>query len=428
MLISFEDEKKEFIVNEELNQENLISLNLNGRIIAIDNIFLSNDIELSKKLDFFIKILAVEKHPQLIFRLNRMIDELKSSIAKFETNILTSKKKADTNILIGKKEKKKTKKRKKADKKILEPDLVRDEKIQVIQNSPELDVDIIEKYLDQEDDVFVIATMVKALGRLGGTKHKDRIIKYLEHPDSRIRANAVEGLMLTRDASVLENISPLLNSENNRVRANAIQCFDSFGHLNELSAIEKMVEYGNENHLKSAMWVLNRLNPTEHSKELLKKARTKLRSNTDVVDLYVRNQNTYSCKNQNNLSIRHLFNLISVKNVTFMFFTLIFMASVVFPVLIKSGKFNKRLMIIRQVKKISKSHGIDAFSHTLENGGEIFISEQEILKKYPHLQIWEKSGKQSDYKFLSSTIINILSNNGWEYKSMIDNNTFIFIK
>lgn len=124
----------------------------------------------------------------------------------------------------------------------MNPDSSRSEKIPFIQTNPDLDGDIIEKYLDKENDVFVIATMVKALGKLGGIKHKKTILKYLEHTDAWIRANAVESIMLTRDASVLKYTNPLLNSNNNRVKANAIECLNSFGQLNEFSAIEKMID------------------------------------------------------------------------------------------------------------------------------------------------------------------------------------------
>ena len=398
-------------MNVELNQESIVSLNLNSRIIALDNIFLSNNIEFTQKLDFLFKFLSVEEHPHLIFRLNRMI-----------TNLKTKQQTSETNILIGKKEKK----GKQNNNEILKSSNNRNQKNSILTETS--DADLIETYLDKEDDVFVIATMVKAIGTLGGLKYKDTIIKYLDHPDSKIRASAAESLMLTREKCVYNGATPHLNSEHNRIIDNEIKCFDSFGFLNELSAIEKMVRYGDENHLKSAIWVLNRLSPTDISKKLLAKAKKKLNKIDNVVELYTVNNNTCSNSNQNSVVEKPLLNLSTFKNIIFLFVALILTIAIIFPVLINTGQFNKKLLIIRQVKKISNSNGIEAFDHTLKNGGKVFISEQEILKKYPQFQIWEKNNNTADLKFIGSTIISILNNNGWEYNSMIDSNTFVFLK
>ncbi|MBI4868920.1 MAG: HEAT repeat domain-containing protein [Candidatus Wallbacteria bacterium] len=91
-----------------------------------------------------------------------------------------------------------------------------------------------------EDHLFVIATLVKALGKVGGPDEVGLLAGYLQHADARVRANAIEGLAATGLPSIYSLVEPLLTDPNNRVRANAarvVAAKDSdraFGTLKEM--------------------------------------------------------------------------------------------------------------------------------------------------------------------------------------------------
>ena len=74
--------------------------------------------------------------------------------------------------------------------------------------------------LSLETSRYVIATLVKAVGNLGGTSVVKQIVPFLDYPDPRVRANAVEGLAMANDPEMAYHIAPLLGDQDNRVRGN----------------------------------------------------------------------------------------------------------------------------------------------------------------------------------------------------------------
>ncbi len=79
--------------------------------------------------------------------------------------------------------------------------------------------DRIAAHLQVEGDPFVVATAVKALGELGGPTQVPVLLGYLRHEDPRVRANAVEGLVLAGAAP--EYLLRAAEDVDHRVRSNA---------------------------------------------------------------------------------------------------------------------------------------------------------------------------------------------------------------
>ena len=99
---------------------------------------------------------------------------------------------------------------------------------------------VILEYLDEEDDTWVIASLVKAVGVLGSVSHIPRLQPFLEHDDPRVQANAIEALEAIGDDCVVPLIIPMLAKQDNRIRANAIKALISYDKEQALSTLEAM--------------------------------------------------------------------------------------------------------------------------------------------------------------------------------------------
>ncbi|PLX19192.1 MAG: hypothetical protein C0601_02415 [Candidatus Muiribacterium halophilum] len=69
-----------------------------------------------------------------------------------------------------------------------------------------------------EDDIFVIATLVKAIGYLGSEENIDLLCEFLKSPDGRVRANTVEALAVIGGEKVLPVVLPMLEDKHPRVK------------------------------------------------------------------------------------------------------------------------------------------------------------------------------------------------------------------
>ena len=99
---------------------------------------------------------------------------------------------------------------------------------------------VILEYLEEEQDTWVIASLVKAVGVLGSVSHIPRLQPFLEHSDPRVQANAIEALEAIGDDCVVPLIVPMLVKQDNRIRANAIKALISYDREQALSTLESM--------------------------------------------------------------------------------------------------------------------------------------------------------------------------------------------
>ena len=75
---------------------------------------------------------------------------------------------------------------------------------------------------ESEKDEKVMASLIMGIGRLGGQKQAPVLQPYLQHPNTRIRANAVEALGLLLPAGKRKCLLPCFEDQNNRVIGNTI--------------------------------------------------------------------------------------------------------------------------------------------------------------------------------------------------------------
>jgi|GEM_PF-2614079 len=126
--------------------------------------------------------------------------------------------------------------------------------------------------LNSEQDAFVVATLVKAIARVGGAQLIPIIARYLKDPDARTRANTIEALEIIGDPKIIKFLIPLLQDENNRVKANSIKVLSKFGKTNMFEKLDEMLDSDDASIRGSAIYALGAIGG-EQVVELLEKAK-----------------------------------------------------------------------------------------------------------------------------------------------------------
>ncbi|MCK9224078.1 MAG: HEAT repeat domain-containing protein [Candidatus Muirbacterium halophilum] len=119
--------------------------------------------------------------------------------------------------------------------------------------------DVVLNCLIKETDPFVIATMISTIGEIGHTGDSDKILNYIYDNDERIRANAIQTLSKLDNPKTHDKILQFVNDTSPRVRSSVIEFLKRRGDHKVIDILKKMV-YSNEiDSLKSAVYVLNKM-------------------------------------------------------------------------------------------------------------------------------------------------------------------------
>lgn len=124
--------------------------------------------------------------------------------------------------------------------------------------------------LKTEKNEYVIATVVKVLGKFGDSRAIPLIKPFLAHYDSRVRANTVEALGYIQVPEVYELVVGLLVDEDNRVRANVAKLLWKKDKLRVLEKLREMLKGGEDWMRDSAIYALSEIASTESRDILLK--------------------------------------------------------------------------------------------------------------------------------------------------------------
>lgn len=117
-------------------------------------------------------------------------------------------------------------------------------------------LEIFRDRLGKEDDPWVLASLLKGLGTLGGSRDIHLIQPLLKHEDVRIQANAIEALELIGDELSFSLVAPMLQSKDDRIRANSIKCLVRFDPDEALATLERMAEAEQLSSRESAVYCL----------------------------------------------------------------------------------------------------------------------------------------------------------------------------
>jgi len=98
------------------------------------------------------------------------------------------------------------------------------EKIKAIQAIPdaadELQAGFLVSELTLAEDKYIIATIIKKLGKVGSKSHESYLIPFLSHGDARVIANAVEALDEIGSENGISEMLKLLSHDDNRIKGN----------------------------------------------------------------------------------------------------------------------------------------------------------------------------------------------------------------
>lgn len=124
--------------------------------------------------------------------------------------------------------------------------------------------------LRKEKDVWIIATLLSALGRLVESTQIPIFIDFLRHPDARVRANAVECVAKLGGVVAKKALEDHLRDPNDRVRVNAAIALWHMGEKSVLDTLLRMTGEPPKWVRASAAFALGEMGDHEATPTLLK--------------------------------------------------------------------------------------------------------------------------------------------------------------
>ncbi len=112
--------------------------------------------------------------------------------------------------------------------------------------------------MDRETDGYVKATLVTAIGRLGGMASMGELIPFLLSEDPRLRANAIEALGDMKIESLYPKLRACLSDTSNRARGNALVALKDDPEVDAAAELDRMLQ-GDELMKLTACYCVTRL-------------------------------------------------------------------------------------------------------------------------------------------------------------------------
>ncbi|MFA9477692.1 HEAT repeat domain-containing protein [Phycisphaerales bacterium AB-hyl4] len=115
------------------------------------------------------------------------------------------------------------------------------------------------KRLATDKDEHIASAAVRALGTTESEVSVESVEQALDHPDSRVRANAIEALEQMEqvdDEKQLDRLMTMAEDEANRPRANAIRALMQSRTREALQALTRMLNDDRAEHRVSALWLI----------------------------------------------------------------------------------------------------------------------------------------------------------------------------
>ncbi len=127
--------------------------------------------------------------------------------------------------------------------------------------------------LKGETDIWVRATLLSGLSRLGSDECISALVENLGHSDPRVRANAVEGLSRFGKADLKSLIEPFLNDGTDRVRVNAAIALWKTGHTHVVEILIERSRDPNKWVRSSAVFALGEIGEKTATPALIERLR-----------------------------------------------------------------------------------------------------------------------------------------------------------
>lgn len=102
----------------------------------------------------------------------------------------------------------------------------------------------------------VRAAIVTSLAQLGGQSALNTLRPYLNDPDERVVANAIQGLHDANNIEAVTYLKPMVSHRNRRIRANTIVNLFALGDLKMTQELTKMIDAKDAKEQASGLWAL----------------------------------------------------------------------------------------------------------------------------------------------------------------------------
>jgi len=130
--------------------------------------------------------------------------------------------------------------------------------------SPQNAEDIIRR-LGKTGDARLRATVVRHIGPLAADR-PEMVIRYLEDPDARVRANAVEAIETIGNKNSVRILSRFRHDRHPRVRANTLKALYKLGDFGFITTLEEMISAIDQPLMRvSAVWAIGEIGRTHRS-------------------------------------------------------------------------------------------------------------------------------------------------------------------
>lgn len=116
--------------------------------------------------------------------------------------------------------------------------------------------------LEREEDPAVISEVIAALGKVSDASRIPVMMRFLQHVDLRVQANAIEALAAMGTVEVIPAIEPFLRSSDNRVKANAAVACWVGGSLEVVQHLREMLDNPNQKQRSSAIYAIGEVGGT----------------------------------------------------------------------------------------------------------------------------------------------------------------------
>ena len=115
---------------------------------------------------------------------------------------------------------------------------------------------------------MIASAAVRALGSADSPNVRTALESALEHPDSRVRANAVEALEQLRSTRHVHRLVEMARQDDNRPRANAIKALMKMRTSDSMAFLTRMLADRRPNHRRSALWMVESIGVIEVARQV----------------------------------------------------------------------------------------------------------------------------------------------------------------
>lgn len=147
-------------------------------------------------------------------------------------------------------------------------------------------VAVLSRRLAMEDHPFVRSIGVKAMARAAGPDAVEAILPFLKDKDSRVRANAIEAIMLA-DRDSTDFIRNILKDSDARVRANVVVALH--GRQEGLDQVMTDMARGDIPSQHTCMWVLERLRSKDYAEAIKTLASSRIPEIRSRAEILIKN-------------------------------------------------------------------------------------------------------------------------------------------